>query len=303
MYDVVIIGAGPAGLSASLWCNELGLSTIVLEQNKEIGGQLLYIYNPIDNFLGRQAENGIELCNIFSRQLGNKGFDIKTNVRIKNVDLQAKHILIEGEERIESRSIIIATGVRRRRLDIPGEIELIGRGIIESGARDRAYLAGKDICIVGGGDATVENALRLAEVCSSVTLVHRSKQFRARKEFLNRLSLDNRIKVNTEAKVLRIIGETKVEGVEIIREGEVKPFEIAVSGVLIRIGVEPNVDLFKEQLELDRSRYIKVSSQQETSIGDVFAIGDVSNPIAPTISSAIGSGATAAKVIYARLNQ
>jgi len=155
---------------------------------------------------------------------------------------------------------------------------------------------------VGGGDAAVENALLLAEVCPTVTLVHRGKKLRARRELAQRLQSSHRITVFTESVLTRIIGDEEVVAVEVLRKEGLKPFQIAVRGVLIRIGVEPNTGLFREQLETDEKSFIRVSSEQETSVPMVFAVGDVSNPIAPTISSATGAGATAAKVIAARLN-
>jgi thioredoxin reductase (NADPH) len=197
--------------------------------------------------------------------------------------------------------MVIATGVRRRTLGIPGEAELVGKGIIESGTRDRELYANKDVCVIGGGDAAVENAALLAEVCPTVTLVHRGKKLRARAELRERLVSNHTVTVFTESVVTRIIGDDKVEAVEVKRRDGLKPFQIAVGGVLIRIGVEPNSDLFRDQLELDDAGYIKVNNEGETSVTAVFAIGDVANPSAPTISGACGDGATVAKVIASRL--
>jgi thioredoxin reductase (NADPH) len=191
--------------------------------------------------------------------------------------------------------------VSRRHLGIPGENEFSGKGIIDSAARDRNLFAGKDVCVIGGGDAAVENALLLADVCATVTLVHRGKKLRARREFVEQLQTNHCITVFTESVVDRIIGNEEVEAVEIRRKEAIKPFQMAVRGVLIRIGVEPNTDPFRGQLRLDEKGYIVVTSQHETTLTNVFAIGDVSNPIAPTVSGATGAGATAAKVIAARL--
>lgn len=301
MHDILIIGAGPAGLSAALWCDELGLDALLLEEKMEIGGQLLWTYNPINNYLGLRAENGKSLRDIFAEQIAECDFDLWTDVEIESVDLKAKRIALRSGEELQAISIIIATGIRRRRLGIEGEAEFAGRGVVESATRDRELLAGKDVCVVGGGDAAAENALMLAEVCPTVTLVHRSKIFRARREFIERLKTNHRVTVFTESRLLRIMGREEVEAVEIYREGAIKPFQLAVRGVLIRIGVEPNTQLFREQLELDERGYIFVNSEHETSAENVFAIGDVSNPLAPTIASATGAGATAAKVIAARL--
>jgi thioredoxin reductase (NADPH) len=301
MHDVLIIGAGPAGLSAARWCDDLGLDTLVLEQGEEVGGQLLSVHNPIENYLGLHADNGQQLRERFIEQTKDCDFDLWTNVEIESVDLKAKRITLKSGEVLQSIAIIIATGLRRRRLGIPGETEFAGRGIIESGARDREQFAGKDVCVIGGGDAAAENALLLAEVCPTVTLVHRGKKMRARRGFTEQLHTHHCITVFPESRVLRLIGNDSVEAVEIERAQAIKPFQMAVQGVLIRIGWEPNTAFISGQLELDESCYVIVGSQQETSVANVFAIGDVSNPLAPTIAGAVGGGATAAKVIASRL--
>ena len=303
MHDVIIIGAGPAGLSAAFWCDELGLDTLVLEQAEQIGGQLHRVYNPIHNYLSVKTRNGQELLELFSRDVDDADFDLWTGTVIDSADLRAKRISLRSGEVLQAISIIIATGVRPRELGIPGEKEFAGKGVIESGTRDRELFKGKDVCVIGGGDAAVENALLLAEVCPTVTVVHRGKKLRARREFAERVQPNNRITVFTESVVTRIIGGAEVEAVEIQRKGGLKPFQLAVGGVLIRIGVEPNTELFREQLAVDEKGYVSVNSECETGVPMVFAVGDVSNPRAPTISGATGAGATAAKVIAARLNR
>lgn len=302
MHDVLIIGAGPAGLAAALWCDQLGLDVLVLERRTEIGGQLNSIYGPIENYPGLRAQDGKEFFKSFSAGTNDADFDLWTEVEIAKVDLRTKRVFLESGEELQAICIVIATGVRRRRLDIPGELEFIGKGIIESGSRDRDLYAGKDVCVIGGGDAAVENALLLSEVCATVTLVNRSRKLRARREFTEQLGTNHCITVFKEAVATRILGSSEVEAVEILRKDAIKPFQMAVKGVLVRIGVEPNSDFFGGQLEMDDQNYIVVSNKHETSITNVFAVGDIANPLAPTILSAAGAGATAAKVIAARLN-
>jgi thioredoxin reductase (NADPH) len=302
MHDVIIIGAGPAGLSAAFWCDELGLDTLVLEQAEEVGGQLHRVHNPISNYLGLKARKGAELLELFAKDISDAGFDLWTQTEIESIDVRAKRVSLRSGERLQSIAIILATGIRPRSLGLPGEKELAGKGMIESATRDRDLVAGHDVCVVGGGDAAVENALLLAEVCPTVTLVHRGRKLRARREFVQRLQPNHAVTVFTESVLTRIIGDDHLEAVEIQRKDGLKPFQLAVRGLLIRIGVEPNTELVREQLQLDQKGYVAVNSEQETSAPMVFAIGDVSNPAAPTISGATGAGATAAKVIAARLS-
>jgi thioredoxin reductase (NADPH) len=302
MHDVIIIGAGPAGLTAALWCDELGLDTLVLEQDERVGGQLHSIYGPVNNYPGVVAVNGEMFLETFASRVPDADFDLWTNVEIESVDLKAKRVALRSGEQLQAIVIILATGVSRRKLGIPGEQEFIDRGIINSPTRDREAFAGRDVCVIGGGDAAAENALLLAGICPTVTVVHRSKSLRARREFAEQLKTQHAITVFPESVVTRIIGNDAVEAVEIRRKDGIKPFQMAVGGVAIRIGFQPNSDLFREQLDLDERGYIPVTAQNETSLTNVFAIGDVSNPWAPTIISAAGDGATVAKVIAGRLN-
>jgi len=289
-------------VSAALWSDELGLDALVLEQAESIGGQLNIIHNRIANYPGVKVQNGKEFIDLFAPDVANADFDLWTSVVIDSVDLKAKRVSLLSGEQIQSIAIVIATGVRRRALGIPGEKEFVRKGLIESGARDQNEFKGKDVCVVGGGDAAVENALLLSDVCATVTLIHRGKRLRARREMLEQLKTNHCVTVFTESVVTRILGNDEVEAVEVMRKGGLKPFQIAVKGVLIRIGVEPNTELVRGQVNLDEQGYIITNSEHETNVPMVFAVGDVSNPLAPTISSAVGAGATAAKVIAAHLN-
>jgi thioredoxin reductase (NADPH) len=302
MLDVVIIGAGPAGLSSARWCDELGLDTLLLEQSEELGGQLLSIHNPIDNYLGLHAANGHEMRERFVAQTKDSDFDLWTRVEIASVDLKAKRVTLRSGEELQSIAIIIASGLRRRRLGIPGEAEFVGRGMIESSA-DAPAFAGRDVCVIGGGDAAAENALLLAKICPTVTLVHRGKKLRARREFTEQMHTSHCITVFPESVVHRIIGREWVEAVEIERAGAIKPFQMAVQGVIVRIGFQPNSDLFLDQLQTNDQGYVLTGSEQETTVENVFAVGDVANPLAPTIAGAVGAGATAAKVIASRFGR
>ena len=286
MPDVIIIGAGVAGLSAALWCDELGFETLVLEQSNEIGGQLLWTFNPIHNHLGALAANGRELRDNFAEQLKTRKFALQLSAAIKAVDLPSKTVRLKTGNILSARFIILATGVRRRKAGIEGEDKFSGRGILTSGKRDSEKVRGKNVVIVGGGDAACENALILAEKANKVWLVHRRKEFRARREFLAQIAANPKIEVFTETYLTKILGNENIEAAELERTGETSAFLIPVEAVLFRLGVAPNTELFQGQINLDANNYIETDKNGATSLPNIFAIGDVANPLAPTLSTA-----------------
>lgn len=300
-FEVIIIGGGAAGLSAALWCDELGLGALLLESNVEPGGQLLRVYNPIQNHLGIEAENGQILRDVFVKQIEKRNFMFRTESVVTEVDLKAKKVFLESGEVFTARALIIATGVRRRKLNVEGEDEFRNRGILESGKRDRDSAAGKSVCIVGGGDAALENALILSETAGKVFLVHRRRAFRARPQFAAKMLANKKVEILTETVVTKILGDENIQALELknLETGEI--FTLPVDLLLLRIGVEPNTELFRGKLNLDKYGYIEINSNCQTSVENIFAAGDVANPLSPTVSSAVGMGATAAKVIFDKL--
>ncbi len=298
-YDVIIIGAGPAGMSAAWWCSELGLHTLLLEREATGGGQLLWTYSPIHNYLGLRAANGRELYQHFAAHFAESQIEMIANAEVSAVDLTAKRVKLADSTELQASTLILATGVRRRTLGIPGEKELAGRGVLVSGARDREQYAGQRVCVIGGGDAAVENALLLAQAGAFVTLAHRGPRLRARDEFVAQVECHPCIELLLETAVTHIIGASCVEGVK-LRHGA-ETFKREAAGVLIRIGVAPNSELFRAQLKTDAQGYVLVNAEQETNVANVFAIGDLANPLALTIAGATGAGATAAKVLAGRL--
>jgi thioredoxin reductase (NADPH) len=301
-FDVIIIGGGAAGISAALWCDELGLNALLLESKTELGGQLLWVYNEIKNHLGIEAKNGREMRDIFVKQAEKYNFSIRLETKVKEVDLEKKSVTLETGETLSARAVIVATGIKRRRLNIEGEEKFQDKGIIRSGKRDEVFVKGKTVAVIGGGDAAFENALILAESAAKVFLIHRGKGFRARKEFVEKVSEHPKVEILTETVVCKFVGTEQIEAVE-IKNLKTKEAKILVTQlILIRIGVAPETEIFREKIELDEQGYIKIDSRCETSVKGIFAVGDAANPVAPTLSSAVGMGATAAKAIFAELN-
>lgn len=298
---VAIIGGGPAGMSAALWCDELGLSSVLIEEEGDLGGQLRSIYNPIENYPGLTAQNGTEMLSRFEKSLGSRNFVRRTGIKATSIDVDAMEVRLADGESLACSAIILATGVRRRLLDIPGEIDLRGKGILESGSRDRHQVSGKRVIIVGGGDAAFENALILSEFAQLVSVAFRSNEPRARREFVDTVKSRENIELLPGTVVTRITGESWVKEVE-LKNLDGQNRSEPVDAVLIRIGFEPNSDMVRGVVELDELGFIKVDQTGRTNVPGIYAVGDVANNYSPTLSTAAGSSATAAKSILHIIN-
>ncbi|MEQ1923734.1 MAG: FAD-dependent oxidoreductase, partial [Pyrinomonadaceae bacterium] len=220
---------------------------------------------------------------------------------VVNLDLQNKSVTLADKRTFTGRSIVLATGVRRRRLGITGEAKFEGRGVLRSGVAEKASVAGKRVVIVGGGDAALENAIILSETASSVTIVHRRNEFLAREDFLSRAEQKPNIDFMKNTAIEAINGDDRVRSISISTDSGLIA-EVPTDFVLVRIGVIPNNELFADTLKTDPHGYVIVDSQAETSVDDIFAVGDIANPIAPTISTATGTAATAIKTIESKSN-
>ena len=302
-FDVLIIGGGPAGISAGLWCADLGLSAVIFEKEAEFGGQLLWTFNEIKNYLGVETANGREMRDLFLRQVEKTSVARLCNAAIAAIDLAQKTIILADGTRYSGRAVIIATGVSRRKLGVPGETDFEGRGILESGEKAKNEVAGKRVLIVGGGDAALENALILSRTAEKVFVVHRRSKFSAREEFVKRAAGTQNIEFIFRSQVTAIIGNVAVEAVDVKDMSTETISTILVNAVLIRVGVEPNTSPFRGQIALNAAGFVRTDNNFSTDVPDVFAIGDVANGLAPAISGAVGMGATAAKVIQANFNK
>jgi thioredoxin reductase (NADPH) len=295
-YDVIIIGGGPAGVSALIWSHSLGLRAILIERQQELGGQMLQMFHPVLDYPGLTAENGRALRDHFSAHLDELRLEYRLGSAIDEVNLRDRRVFCGGQW-IQGRAVILATGARKRRLGIPGEDEFEIRGVSFSATRDHSLYAGKKVCVIGGGDSAVQNSLILANVCPSVTLIHRSAQFRARADWLNQAREHPRITMLSNAEARAIEGSDRVERliIEDTRAGEIKTID--TEGVFIRVGVAPNTEAFRTQIDLDEAGFIKVDQRQRTSDENVYAVGDVCHPVSFSVATAVGHGAIAAKDI------
>lgn len=301
-FDVVIVGGGPGGMAAALWCDELGLTSCLIDSSPKFGGQLRWIHNPVTNYLGSKFDNGNAVFRAFSKSLYDRKFTQMLDRRVTSIDRTTLGVCFEDGCDISAKAIVLSTGVSRRRLGVPGESEFYGKGILESGSRDRGGVSGRKVAVIGGGDAALENALILAEFAEKVYLIHRRDEFSARDEFIEAVNREDRIEVVLDARVKELGGAEFLEFVdfELASGGSSR---IAVDNVVVRIGVEPNSELVDGIAELDSSGYVNVDREGQSSVTGIYAIGDVANPMSPTISTATGSAASAIKSIASWLRK
>ncbi len=291
--DALILGAGPAGLTAALTLQGFGLEILVVEEAVSPGGQLHEIHAPITDHPFAFGSDGPRYASIVLESARRAELSILVGSPVTRVSARTRTVA-RGRERFHARTLLIATGLKRRWLGIRGERELLGRGVSLSANRDRTVHAGKPVVVIGGGTGAVEDALLCAEVGCQVTLLHRSARFRARTDFLERARKDPGIRIVTNAEARRILGKECVEGVEYRTKHSKIPRTLKADGVFVRIGWEPRTELLRRQLSLDRAGYVRVRPGGATAVPGVFAAGDVCSPRCPTIANASGQGAAAA---------
>ncbi len=300
--DVIVVGAGPAGVSAALWARSLLLTPEVLESAAAPGGQLAHIhFHPLD-LAGVPGGDGAAIAGVLAQQLAAGRITLRTTSPAIALEgggeVNSPRVVTEDGVVHEGDAVLVASGVRRRTLDIPGEKEFDGRGVSYSASRDRALFANRRVVVVGGGDAAFENAMLLTDVGATVALVMRDLP-RARHEFLERVSLDPRIELIPAARVTAIRGGDWVNAVRI--ESEDRAFERPVDGIVIKVGVIPNTEWCKGALDLDPEGFVMVDATLRASKPRVWAAGDVTRPAVPSLATAIGQGAQAMGAIRALL--
>jgi len=300
--DALIVGAGMAGLTAGLWLRGFGLTHLILEEFQLPGGQIHQIHAPIRDYPLSHERDGAGFASVLIEEARRAELSILVGSPVARVSARTRTVVRDGE-RFRGRTLLLATGLRRRWLEIPGERELLGRGVSHSANLDRERYAGKPVVVIGGGTAAVEDALLCAEVGSPVTLIHRSTRFRARRDYLARAKKEPRIKILANAEARRILGEEHVEEVQYRIRGSGMTRSVKANAVFVRIGWDPRTELVRGQVGLDRGGYVRVKPGGATSVPGVFAAGDVCSPLWPSIANAAGQGAAAAREIASFLRR
>jgi thioredoxin reductase (NADPH) len=299
-FDLVIVGAGVAGLTAAILAPRYGLKVAVVERLAP-GGQIVNA-DLIENFPGiPRGIPGHELGPLLHEQAEAAGAELKLDT-VEAIELAGAHRIVRGvTEEWRARAVIIAAGSALRTLGIPGEEEFRGRGVSHCASCDAPLFAGQDICVIGGGDSALDEALVLARQAARVTVFHRDASPSAQQALLDKAAASRNIETCPESSVEEILGEDAVTGVRVRTPGvsRVHP----VSGVFIYVGLEPNTQFLRGLLALDAAGHIKTDAMMRTSVEGVFAAGDVRAGSVAQLAAAVGDGATAALAAFRYLRK
>ncbi len=301
-WDVVIVGAGPAGLAAAIYTGRARLSTVVLEKGIP-GGQIL-LTDWVENYPGFPAGvTPFELMQSFRKQAETFGARIESDEVLEVAKSDESFVLKGHKGNYEARAVILASGSAYRRLGIPGEERLTGSGVSYCAICDGAFFLGRDIAVVGGGDNALKEALFLTRFARTLTLIHRRDKFRGEKIYQERVAANGKIRVLLNTVVDSVEGAAKVESLSVrdLRDGSVS--SLAVSGLFVSIGTQPQTGFVKGFLKLNEWEQVKVDLDMASSVPGLFAAGDVSDACPKQIATAVGTGVHAALSVQEYLSR
>ena len=292
MEDLVIIGGGPAGLTAGIYAARSRLEVILLE--KLVAGGQIMTTDQVENYPGfPEGVSGFELADRMKRQAEKFGLKIQ-NKDVSRLELYPERKLVVTEnETFETRTLILTTGATPQRLEIEGESLLTGRGVSYCATCDGPFFKDQEVAVIGGGDTAVEEAIFLTRFAGRVYLIHRRDELRATKLLQERALAEEKISFIWDTVPTRIAGETGVEGLDLrnVKSGETT--YLPINGVFVFVGYIPNSDLVRGQVNLDDRGFVITGNNMETSIPGVFAAGDIRSKLLRQVSTAVGEGATA----------
>ncbi len=313
MYDLIIIGSGPAGLSAAVYAKRAGLDALVMEKSPMSGGQVLTTYE-VDNYLGMPGINGYDLGMKFREHADRMGVEfLETEVsgveRIKNRNRYEENTselvaasnngagegfcIVTDKGEYRAKTILAATGAVHAKLGVPGEEELAGMGVSYCATCDGAFFRNRVVAVVGGGDVAVEDAIFLARTSQKVYLIHRRDELRAAKVLQERVKNLSNVEILWDTVVDEILGEDQVKKISIRNVVSGEKRELEMDGVFIAVGIHPNTELFENLVECDEKGYIIAGEDGATTEDGIFAAGDVRSKPLRQIVTAVADGANA----------
>ncbi|RLC68988.1 MAG: thioredoxin-disulfide reductase [Chloroflexi bacterium] len=300
-YEVVIIGGGPAGLTAGLYAARAGLKALLLERGL-FGGQLVNA-RLVENYPGfPEGISGAELGELMRQQAAKYGLEMLT-VEVTGISSGHPYQIFTTEGDIQAESIVIATGSEYRKLGVPGEEKLAGRGVSYCATCDSFFFRDQEVAVVGGGDTAVTDALELVQHCRKVYVIHRRDQLRAAKALQEKAFAQPKIEFLWNTVVEEAIGNDRLEGLRLRNVKSGQPSELKVNGLFIAVGLEPNSQPFSNLLKLDQGGFIITDELMRTSAPGIFAAGDVRHSSARQAITAAGDGAVASKSAFEYLRE
>lgn len=292
LYDVIILGSGPAGLSAAIYAQRAKLNALVVEAKPLSGGQILDTYE-VDNYPGMKGMSGFELGMKFREHadaLGVKFYTAQVQ-EVRNADGWKE--VVTDQDTLQAKTVILAMGANHRKLGVPGEEALGGMGVSYCATCDGAFFKGKTVAVVGGGDVALEDALFLARGCEKVYLIHRREELRGAKILQEQVQQTGNIEILWNSVVKEIQGEGKVEKITVHNNIEETDSQLEVQGVFIAVGIQPNNEAVKDIVELDEQGYVKALEDTVTSQPGIFAAGDIRTKQLRQVITAAADGANA----------
>ena len=285
MYDCIIIGGGPAGITAGIYCQRANLKTIVFEK-ETVGGQIAS--SPlVENFPGFKSISGVELANNFYEQAESLGLPIEIEEVLEIIPGKINKVVTDMGE-YEAKTIILATGAKYRLLGLPNETNLIGKGISFCTSCDGAFYKGKDVAVIGGANSAVTNALYMSNLCNKVYLIYRGDKLKCEEVLKDKLEAKDNVEIIYNANVKEIIGEEELE--KIILDNN---RELTINGMFISIGMDAETKLVKEMLPLSEKSYV-LSDDCTTTNNNIFVAGDCREKKVRQLTTAVSDGAVAA---------
>jgi thioredoxin reductase (NADPH) len=302
-FDVVIIGAGPAGLSAGIYLTRAKYKTLVIEK-ESLGGQITKV-EWIENYPGfSQGVGGPQLASEMLAQATNFGLQIELGevVGIESYSY-SKSLQLNDGRNITAKAVVIASGCHRMKLGVPGEDEFAGKGVFSCALCDGGEFADKKVAVCGGGDSGITEAIYLTKLGSSVTLLEATKALTASRILQDRAGNNPKLEIRCDKKITAIKGNTHVEAIEILDNSTKEKETIKVNGLLVDIGMEPNTGFINNVVPCNSRGYIPVNEKMETGIPYIYAVGDVRSGSMGQVVTGVNDGAVAAIAIQRRLQQ
>jgi len=290
MYDIIIVGCGPAGMTAALYALRANKKVLIFEANS-YGGQILKA-SIVENYPGVETTTGYDLATKMYEQITKLGAEIKFEM-VKKITKDREVMTDKGT--YKAKTIILATGSENRRLNVPGEVEFIGRGVSYCASCDGNFFKGKDVAVIGGGNTALEDTNYLSGICNKVYLIHRNESFRGDETLVDQVELDKNVEIIMNSNVVGISGEDVLNKIT-IKDKEDNTRDIEISGLFVAVGQQPKNELFADVIELDEKGYIKTEDGVHTNQPFIYVAGDTRAKDLRQLTTAVSDGSIAATV-------